>query len=201
MVLADSDCAGHNRTGSIQQDRIAGELSPPAGCGVSHNRLHHLAFCAVSRSSHYGHPSIELGYRQLCKIIFPLENSCLWKTLDSLRYNSLVPSARDPESVYRFFGRRLRDLREERRVPQQELATLSGLTRGSIANIESGRQRVLLHQLLHFAEALGVEVSDLVPKISQATEASDSANRTLMEDYLRRLRLTVGARIEERRQE
>jgi transcriptional regulator with XRE-family HTH domain len=83
--------------------------------------------------------------------------------VDSVAYNAHVPSARDPEALYRVFGRRLRDLREKRHVPQQELATLSGLNRSSIANIESGKQRVLLHQVLQFAEALRVTVGELVP--------------------------------------
>jgi transcriptional regulator with XRE-family HTH domain len=74
-----------------------------------------------------------------------------------------VPSARDPEVLYRVFGRRLRDLRERKGMPQQELAALSRLTRSSIANIESGKQRVLLHQVLQFAEALHVTVPELMP--------------------------------------
>ena len=52
-------------------------------------------------------------------------------------------------------------------MPQEELAALSGLTRASIANIESVKQRVLLHQLLQFAWALRVEVADLVPRAEE----------------------------------
>jgi transcriptional regulator with XRE-family HTH domain len=81
-----------------------------------------------------------------------------------LGYNSRVPSARSPELIYRVFGRRLRKFRKQKGLPQQELATLSGLSRASIANIENGKQRVLVHQLLQFADALGVEVSALVPE-------------------------------------
>lgn len=74
-----------------------------------------------------------------------------------------MPSARDPEAVYRAFGRKLREIRQRKRVPQQELATFSGLTRSSIANIESGKQRVLLHQVLLFAWALDATVDELMP--------------------------------------
>jgi transcriptional regulator with XRE-family HTH domain len=103
-------------------------------------------------------------------------------------YNSLVPSARDPESIYRIFGRRLRELREDRGLPQQELAIMSGLTRASIANIEGGRQRVLLHQLLKFAQALRVDLSALIPEAFGLAESKGSDLSTSKQDYLRRLR-------------
>jgi transcriptional regulator with XRE-family HTH domain len=120
--------------------------------------------------------------------MFPLETCSLWKNIVSLGYNSLVPSARDPEAIYHIFGRRLRELREEKGVPQQELAELSGLTRASIANVESGRQRVLLHQVLRFAQALRVDLNTLVPPASVLEEAEASGANTSMYDYLLRLR-------------
>jgi transcriptional regulator with XRE-family HTH domain len=124
--------------------------------------------------------------------MFPLETRFLWKTVDNLGYNCHVPSARDPESIYRVFGRRLRELREEKHLPQQELAILSGLTRASIANIESGRQRVLLHQMLQFAEALHVDLSNLVPHVPEFEELSDPGAVNSKHDYLQRLRGVAG---------
>jgi transcriptional regulator with XRE-family HTH domain len=124
--------------------------------------------------------------------MFPLETCFLWKSIDSLGYNSLVPSARSPESIYHIFGRRLRELREEKGVPQQELAELSGLTRASIANVESGRQRVLLHQVLRFAQALRVDLNTLVPQASVLEEAEVSGASASMHDYLLRLRGIAG---------
>ena len=100
-----------------------------------------------------------------------------------------MPSARDPEAIYRFFGRRLRELRERKHVPQEELAALSGLTRSSIANIESGRQRVLLHQLLRFAEALNVEIDALVPHVPDLTKDFKTETRDSKNEYLHRLRI------------
>jgi transcriptional regulator with XRE-family HTH domain len=97
-----------------------------------------------------------------------------------------VPSARDPESIYSTFGRRLRELREQQSISQLELAEMSGLTRASIANVESGRQRVLLHQVLRFAQALQVDLNTLVPQASSLQEQS-SAGPSLRE-YLLQLR-------------
>ncbi len=109
-------------------------------------------------------------------------------------YNATVPSARDPEALYRIFGRRLRDLREKKRVPQQELATLSGLNRSSIANIESGKQRVLLHQVLRFAEALHVTVGELVPSTVELAKVFTAETGTEKNAYLEKLRKMASGR-------
>lgn len=120
------------------------------------------------------------------KLTFVLQTCCWWKKVDSLGYNWAVPSARDPEAIYRVFGRKLREIRVSKRIPQQELATLSGLTRASVANIESGRQRVLLHQAVQFAEALKVDLAEIVPGNSEINADRDSASSE--GEYLRVLR-------------
>jgi transcriptional regulator with XRE-family HTH domain len=97
---------------------------------------------------------------------------------------SKVPSARKPEAIYVIFGRRLRELREKNRLPQEELAAFSGLTRSSIANIENGKQRVMLHQLIKFAEALRVDLDALVP-----VKLQESGMQEAKQDYLDHLRI------------
>jgi transcriptional regulator with XRE-family HTH domain len=124
--------------------------------------------------------------------MFPPQTCFLWKTVDCLGYNSHVPSALSPETIYRIFGHRLRDLREGRGISQQELGELSGLTRASIANVESGRQRVLLHQVLRFAQALRVDLDTLVPQASALQESGISGANTSLNDYLLRLRGVAG---------
>lgn len=66
--------------------------------------------------------------------------------------------------LYRVFGSRLRELREQRSVTQEELARRVDLSRTSITNIERGRQRVMLHQVMELAEALEATPQDLMPK-------------------------------------
>ena len=112
-----------------------------------------------------------------------------------------MPSARDPEALYRVFGRRLHDLRLKKHVPQQELATLSGLTRSSIANIESGKQRVLLHQVLQFAEALHVTVGDLVPSTVDLPQILTTETGIERHAYLEKLRKMASGRSEEESQQ
>lgn len=75
------------------------------------------------------------------------------------------------DKFYRLFGSRVRELREERKVTQDELARRVALSRTSITNIERGRQRVLLHQMMEIAEALDAQPADLVPR----AEASERA--------------------------
>ena len=99
-----------------------------------------------------------------------------------------MPSARDPEAIYRVFGRKLREVRERKAVPQQELATLASLTRSSIANIESGKQRVLLHQIVQFAEALGVSIMELVPSRTQVPQILVTETGNERATYLSKLR-------------
>ena len=57
-------------------------------------------------------------------------------------------------------------IKEHRRLlglTQERLATELNVSRASLANIETGRQRVLVHQLYRLAEKLDVKVTDLLP--------------------------------------
>lgn len=74
------------------------------------------------------------------------------------------------DRIYRVFGSRLREIREQADVTQEELARRVDLSRTSITNIEKGRQRILLHQLVDFADALKVPASELMPKTEPGGE-------------------------------
>jgi transcriptional regulator with XRE-family HTH domain len=62
------------------------------------------------------------------------------------------------------FGSRVRALREKRNVTQEELGRRVDLSRTSIVNIEKGRQRILLHQIVDIAGALDAKPGELLPK-------------------------------------
>ncbi len=64
---------------------------------------------------------------------------------------------------YRALGQRLRDARREARLSQIKLANTVGLSRSSIANIESGRQPIYIHALVSIAGQLGVSLKELIP--------------------------------------
>lgn len=66
--------------------------------------------------------------------------------------------------LYRQLGRTVAARRKELRLKQEEVAVQLGLTRASLANLENGRQRIMLHQLFRLVHALQLKsILDLVP--------------------------------------
>lgn len=75
---------------------------------------------------------------------------------------------------YRHVGRRIAELRRDK-LTQKQLSDQVTLSRTSIANIEKGRQQVLLHHAMEIAQALGVDVSALLPaSLSEPAERLQS---------------------------
>ena len=48
-------------------------------------------------------------------------------------------------------------------MTQQELADRVKLSRGSVANIETGRQQLLLHQYVDFMRVLKLDAREMLP--------------------------------------
>lgn len=67
------------------------------------------------------------------------------------------------EAIYRDVGRIIARERKKRGYNQTQLAKLMGISRGSVANIEVGRQRIPTHRLFHIAYIFDCEIIDLVP--------------------------------------
>lgn len=68
---------------------------------------------------------------------------------------------RDP--LYAEIGQLIRSKRKALRRKQESLASELGISRGSLANIETGRQGILVHQLYRFAAALKLTPAELLP--------------------------------------
>lgn len=66
------------------------------------------------------------------------------------------------EAIYRQFGAKIEALRIAIGINQAELAKRVELSRGSIANIETGKQRVLLADVEKFATAFGTSPKHLL---------------------------------------
>jgi transcriptional regulator with XRE-family HTH domain len=64
--------------------------------------------------------------------------------------------------LYARIGKRIRAAREELGLTQKALASLVRLTRTSVTNIERGKQKLLVHTLVDFAKALGVDAGELL---------------------------------------
>ena len=72
----------------------------------------------------------------------------------------LVPAPIQP--IYGCVGANIYEARHNANMRQQDLARLIGKSRGSIANIELGRQRIMLHDIENIAEKLGVNPKTLM---------------------------------------
>src|SRR5207249_352007 len=79
------------------------------------------------------------------------------------------------ELLYRLVGEKVRAARERLspKRSQAKLAQALGLSRTSLVNIECGRQRAPLHVLWRIAEALGIELADLLPRQAEYSEGGE----------------------------
>jgi transcriptional regulator with XRE-family HTH domain len=69
-------------------------------------------------------------------------------------------------TLYGSVGKSIRERRRQLGWTQERLAKTLSMSRASIANIESGRQKLLVHTLLEFATALQVDAADLLPRVT-----------------------------------
>jgi transcriptional regulator with XRE-family HTH domain len=78
------------------------------------------------------------------------------------------------EPFYETLGSQIQQAREQRKMTQEQLgrALTPPSTRASIANIENGKQRVLVHTLAQLAESLGVQIEVLIPSSKPARAPS-----------------------------
>src|SRR5436190_13696447 len=67
------------------------------------------------------------------------------------------------EAFYEDVGCLIREERKGQKFTQERLADAASLSRVSITNIESGKQRVPLHTLVDIADVLNVPVERLIP--------------------------------------
>ncbi|MFC5118909.1 helix-turn-helix domain-containing protein [Amycolatopsis halotolerans] len=71
--------------------------------------------------------------------------------------------AKEPQSeATRELGVRVRDLREQQRIGQEELARRAGVHWTFVSQVERGLRNLNLHNLLKFAAGLGADPAELV---------------------------------------
>ncbi len=70
----------------------------------------------------------------------------------------------DAVELQKRFGERLRDLRRERGISQEELADRAGLDRTYVSGIERGKRNVGLVNIVRLARALSVSPISLLPE-------------------------------------
>ncbi len=81
----------------------------------------------------------------------------------------------NPESIYEHIGEVIRTRRRslKPRLTQESLAQLLGISRASLANIETGRQNVMVHQLYAFAKALHLSPADFLLPVNDPAVGLD----------------------------
>lgn len=63
----------------------------------------------------------------------------------------------EPEKIYEELGETIKRLRKEVGYTQARLSSQAGISRASLANIEAGRQQILVHHLYTIALALQLD--------------------------------------------
>lgn len=72
-------------------------------------------------------------------------------------------------------GEKIRDLRKAKGLTQEDFATITGFSRGTIANIETGRQTASGHQLFQLGTALGIlTMDDIFPVLPSEDDVNGS---------------------------
>ena len=92
------------------------------------------------------------------------------------------------QTFYKALGARIREIRGSK-LSQEQLAKAADLSRTSIVNIESGRQKLLVHNLFQISKALKVLPSELlatlepssmsIPEIDASSEAAEWVQRSV----------------------
>lgn len=87
------------------------------------------------------------------------------------------------EPFYPRLGLRIQAERIKKTMSQDQLGAklTPRMTRASIGNIETGKQRVLAHTLVQLARALDVKPGDLLPLEQESAPQADAIERELGE--------------------
>ena len=67
----------------------------------------------------------------------------------------------------------IRELREHKRVNQEELAQITGISKRMLSDYENNTRDIPLSKLLNIAHALKVSVSDLIEETNNGTKESN----------------------------
>ena len=91
----------------------------------------------------------------------------------------------EPQDLYTEVGRKIRHYRRGLHRTQQQVAARVGLSRASMANIESGHQWVRLHHLYAIADALDLDSpSVLMPPLKAEAPPTDVTDLPLPREGL-----------------
>ncbi len=81
----------------------------------------------------------------------------------------------DIEPFYKDLGKRIQGARDRAGLTQQDVADrlIPKVTRASIANMESGKQRILCHTLVALSAVLSMQPEELLPSVTASSAADE----------------------------
>ena len=82
----------------------------------------------------------------------------------------------DEMKLYAIIGRQIKLQRSRLGITQQDLADSISMSRTSITNIEAGEQKVPLHTIYQLCLYLDLDVSELLPEISEVENKQKDEN-------------------------
>lgn len=71
----------------------------------------------------------------------------------------------ESEKLLKEIGNRIRVLRQEREISQQNLAAMCNFEKSNMSRIEAGGSNVTIKTLLTISQALEIHISELFPKV------------------------------------
>lgn len=96
-------------------------------------------------------------------------------------------------ATYVQIGQLIAKRRKSVGLSQADVAASVGLTRTSISNIETGRQKMLVHTLLDIADALEVPAASLLPSHAEDAQPLPFTGKDLSETDRARIVAIVNA--------
>jgi len=153
-----------NRVGKAQGLAVDGgrEAFPIKGVGFSLNGHGDFlrAHAVTQQASFLSQTRLFLSSIKHKQIACIKHNACDIDTSRGRSYEQKVI----PDPIYKHIGAVIKARRKTLGLKQEALASSLGISRGSLANVETGRQNVLVHQLYKFATALKLSPFDLLPQ-------------------------------------
>lgn len=72
--------------------------------------------------------------------------------------------------------RRIRTADTENKMSQKKMGAVLGLSRSAVANIETGKQRISLHNIYSLSKHWKLDISELLPSMDDVIEMESSDN-------------------------
>jgi transcriptional regulator with XRE-family HTH domain len=85
----------------------------------------------------------------------------------------------EQQLIYAHIGALIKTRRKHFRLTQEKLASQLVISRASLANIETGRQKILVHQLYGLAAALEMSPADFLPPAAESQSVIKSTDLPL----------------------